>query len=36
MDPAKIVQQMRDLEAYNREVEATHPWMPSAYNKGNA
>jgi creatinine amidohydrolase len=36
LDPAKIVQQMRELEAYNQQVEATHPWMPSAYNKTNA
>ena len=27
------VEQMRKLEDYNNEVEKTHPWMPSAYNK---
>ena len=27
------LEQMRKLEDYNNEVEKTHPWMPSAYNK---
>lgn len=33
MDMPHVVDQMRNLEAYNRNVEETHPWMPSAYNK---
>ena len=33
MDMAHIVEQMRNLETYNHQVEATHPWMPSAYQK---
>jgi creatinine amidohydrolase len=35
LDPQSIVQQMRDLEAYNAQVEAERPWMPSAYQKTN-
>lgn len=33
MDMPHVVEQMRKLEDYNNEVEKTHPWMPSAYNK---
>ena len=33
MDMPHVVEQMRKLEDYNNEVENTHPWMPSAYNK---
>ncbi len=33
MDLPHVVEQMRNLEAYNHEVEETHPWMPSAYNR---
>ena len=33
MDMPHVVDQMRKLEAYNNEVEKTHPWMPSAYKK---
>lgn len=33
MDMPRVVVQMRKLEVYNHQVEAAHPWMPSAYNK---
>ena len=33
MDMLHVTDQMRKLELYNHEVESTHPWMPSAYNK---
>lgn len=33
IDMPHVVAQMKNLEAYNQKVEATHPWMPSAYNK---
>lgn len=33
MDMPHVVEQMRKLEAYNQEAEASHPWMPSAYSK---
>lgn len=33
MDMPHVTDQMRKLELYNHEVESTHPWMPSAYNK---
>lgn len=32
MDMPHVVEQMRKLEDYNRQVEKEHPWMPSAYN----
>lgn len=33
MDLPHVVEQMRKLEEYDRSVEATHPWMPSAYSR---
>lgn len=33
MNMPHVVEQMRNLEEYNRQVEQTHPWMPSAYNR---
>lgn len=33
MDMPHVVEQMRNLEAYNNAVAAEKPWMPSAYNK---
>ena len=33
MDMPHVTDQMRKLEQYNKNVEKTHPWMPSAYNK---
>lgn len=33
MDVPHVVQQMQSLAEYNRQVEATHPWMPCAYNR---
>ena len=32
MDLKHITDQMRKLEAYNKENEKKYPWMPSAYN----
>ncbi|MDO4438215.1 MAG: creatininase family protein [Eubacteriales bacterium] len=32
IDLNHIVDQMRNLEAYNKENEQKYPWMPSAYN----
>lgn len=32
MDMPHVVEQMRKLEDYNHAVEASCPWMPSAYN----
>ena len=32
MDMPHVTDQMRKLEQYNKNVEKTHPWMPSAYN----
>lgn len=32
MNLPHVVAQMRDLEAYNHQVEERCPWMPSAYN----
>lgn len=33
MDIPHVVEQMRNLEAYNKENEEKYPWMPSAYNQ---
>lgn len=33
MDMPHVVEQMSKLSDYNREAEAAHPWMPSAYNR---
>lgn len=35
IDPEKIVGQLRQLEDYNRKVEAERPWMPSAFRKAH-
>ena len=32
MDMPRVVAQLRDLEAYNRQVMAERPWMPAAWN----
>ena len=34
MDPAKIVQQMRELDEYNRRTNEANPWTPAAWNAG--
>lgn len=32
MDPAKIVRQLRELDAYNRSTNEKYPWTPAAWN----
>lgn len=34
-DMPRVVEKMKDLQAYNRECEERYPWMPSAWNKSH-
>ena len=33
MNLPHVVEQMKDLQQYNKEVEERCPWVPSAFNK---